>query len=176
MLHGRAIFLTAASRASTSDRSSPRSWPRATIRSIASIAWPISSISRVSWGPRATSRTKTIGNPSFAGAVGFIGHGTEAETGSLHCAECALAGNTRQHGHHGAAAGATSHGHADDHDHGGGAVSNERFDVELDLSANLRDVAADDDEVSLKLVAVDADGNEVSADEFRVDEIELAID
>lgn len=129
--------------------------------------------------PRATARTKTIGNPSFAGAVGFIGHGTEAETGSLHCAECALVGNTREHGHHGAAAGATSHAshdHGDNHDHGGGTVSNERFDVELDLSANLREVAADDDEVSLKLVAVDADGNEVSAEEFRVDEIELAID
>jgi hypothetical protein len=55
-------------------------------------------------------------------------------------------------------------------------VSRERFDVELDLSANLREAAADDDEVSLKLVAVDADGNEVPADEFRVDDIELAIE
>jgi hypothetical protein len=130
--------------------------------------------------PRASARTKTIGNPSFAGAVGFIGHGTEAETGSLHCAECALVGSTRDHSHHGGAVGAAHHGDHDhgDHDHGHGPVaeSDERFDVELDLSANLRAVAADDDEVSLKLVAVDADGNEVPADEFRVDEIELAIE
>jgi hypothetical protein len=135
--------------------------------------------------PRASARTKTIGNPAFAGAFGFIGHGSEAETGSLHCAECALVGHTHEHAHHDRGVSTAPHGHDVGHDHGShdhgdgnghGAVSNERFDVELDLSANLRALAAEDDEVALKLVAVDADGNEVSAENFNADEIELAIE
>jgi hypothetical protein len=122
--------------------------------------------------PRATARTKTIGNPAFAGAFGFIGHGTEGVAAATHCAECALLGHTREHDSHG-------HDHADHgHGHQGEAASEaqERFDVEFDLTGALRKISPDDQEVSLKLVAVDADGNEIPADETRIDEIEFAVD
>ena len=141
--------------------------------------------------PRATARTKTIGNPAFAGAVGFIGMGSADD--ATHCPECALAGSTRDHDHHGHASGhdhGSAHDHDGGHDHGNGHDhgasggggghgahgEGERFDVQLDLSGALRRVAADDDEVTLKLVAVDGDGNEVTADEFQSDEIELVVD
>ena len=130
--------------------------------------------------PRATGRTKTIGNPAFAGAVGFVGHGDEGS----HCPECLAAGTTADHATHAAAIAAPvghaghdhDHDHDDDHVHGEpSARPGERFDVELDVSAALR--AADgDEEVTFKLVAIDADGNEVGADDLRADEIELDLD
>lgn len=131
--------------------------------------------------PRATSRTKTIGNPAFAGAVGFIGMGVDDRDAS-HCPECALVGHTREHDHHRPRHG-NGNGHDHDHDHGhghggsaGGHGAGERMDVQLDLSSALRRVADDEEEVTLKLVAVDADGNDVTADEFRFDEIELVVE
>ncbi len=129
--------------------------------------------------PKATARTKTIGNPAYAGAFGFIGHGGAArELAASHCAECTRLGNALEHASHAAAAPA---GAPHEHDDGGGAghsarSTDERFDVEFDMSAALRAVQGDDEEVAIKLVAVDVDGNEVSADDFLVDEIELDVD
>jgi len=136
--------------------------------------------------PRATARTKTIGNPAFAGAFGFIGHGRDQEVDAAHCRDCALLGHIREHDHHVHGGAGHEHGggheHAGGHEHGGthGATrlgaAPERFDVEFDLTGALRKLAPEDEEVTLKLVAVDADGNEVAADEMRIDEIELAVD
>ncbi len=115
--------------------------------------------------PKANSRTKTIGNPAYAGAVGFMGHGIPREVEVARCAECAAAGHNREHGEH--------HEH---HHHGPPAPSgDERFDVEFDLSHALREVEGDDD-LTLKLVAVDIDGNDVAPDDFFVDEIEMVVD
>lgn len=130
--------------------------------------------------PRATSRTKTAGNAAFVGAFGFIGHGSDAETETVHCRECAMLGHTGEHRHHengGHEHGGHEHGgHDDGAGRHGANESEERFDVEFDLSESLRNLAADDDEVSLKLIAVDADGNEVSAEEILFDEIELVVE
>lgn len=115
--------------------------------------------------PKANSRTKTIGNPAYAGAFGFIGHGVPREVEVARCAECAAVGHTGEHGQH--------HEH---HHHGPPAPSgDERFDVEFDLSHALRKLEGHDD-LTLKLVAVDIDGNEVAPDDFLVDEIEMVVD
>jgi len=134
--------------------------------------------------PRATGRTKTAGNPAFAGAFGFIGHGSPDDVEPTHCAECAELGNTVEHAHHGG--GGHEHaGNAHDagHGHGGHGLpgpmplgGEEHFDVELDLSDALRNLATDEEDVAIKLVAVDSDGNEVPAEKVQVDEIELIID
>jgi tyrosinase len=132
--------------------------------------------------PRATGRTKTVGNPAFAGAFGFIGHGAPDEVETTHCAECAALGHTGEHAHHHAAGGheAGEHEHDAGHRHGASPHpmthgGEERFDVELDLSESLRNVEGDD-EVAIKLVAVDSDGNEVPAEKVQVDEIELVVE
>lgn len=135
--------------------------------------------------PRATARTKTVGNPAFVGAFGFIGHGAPDEVNAAHCAECAALGHTGDHAHHraGEVHEDGGHDHGDGHDHGGHGAPlpapagiDERFDVELDISRALRELETDDEEVAIKLVAVDSDGNEVPAEKVNVDEIELVID
>ena len=121
--------------------------------------------------PRVTARTKTIGNDAFAGTVGFIGHAGDAspdEVDAEHCEECARLGHTDEHDHHG------RHTHARHvegslHDH---EVEGERFDVELDVTEVLRTLDDDADEFTLKLVAVDANGDEAK-DETPFEEIEL---
>jgi len=142
--------------------------------------------------PKANVRTKTIGNPAYAGAVGFMGHGGAADVDAAHCVECARLGHTHDHAAHAAQPAPHDHDHdhghddhdhddgpAHDHDHGSGghgpASADERFDVELDLSAALRAVEGDED-VTIKLVAVDVDGNEVPAEGVFVDEIVLDVD
>jgi hypothetical protein len=133
--------------------------------------------------PKATARTKTIGNPAYAGAFGFIGHGgTEHDVEAAHCAACAALGHDHDHAFH------AGHEHAapTGHDHGapaghvghdhGVVAGGERFDVEFDLSAALRAVESERDEVTLKLIAVDIDGNDVAADDVLIDEIELVVD
>lgn len=136
--------------------------------------------------PRATSRTKTVDNPAFAGTFGFIGHGGRDEIDATHCAECAAVGHTSEHAHHRAAHGGERHEHTD-HDHGEGHDlgtphapapdgAEERFDVELDVTDKLRNLETDEEEVAIKLVAIDSDGNEVSAEKVQVDEIELVIE
>jgi hypothetical protein len=124
--------------------------------------------------PRATVRTKTIGNPSFAGAIWFIGHAGDVspeEIDAEHCEECARLGHTMEHDHHDR--------HV--HEHPLGDVPDEhgarqqRFDVELDVTESLRHLEDEAEEVNLKLVAVDGDGNEIK-DEVLLDEIGLVAD
>jgi hypothetical protein len=119
--------------------------------------------------PQATARTKTVGNPAFAGAVGFLGHGTSvrAQVPAKDCPECAKLGHTELHAHH-------DHG---DHDHHHVESStNERFDVELDVSAALRNLQRDNEEVALKLVVADANGEEVSATDVGLEDIEIVVE
>ncbi|MBA3432292.1 MAG: tyrosinase family protein [Actinobacteria bacterium] len=116
--------------------------------------------------PDATARTKTIGNPAYAGVAGFMGHGVSVEVDPSHCRECLALGHDHEHAHH--------QDHPTGHDRALNAE--EAFDVALDFTNALRKVHQRDDRVSLKLVAVDLDGNEVAADDFAVDEIELVIE
>jgi len=120
--------------------------------------------------PNATGRTATTGNPAFAGAFGFIGMGPSPKDDPAHCPECARLGHTddheRHHAHH-------EHGHG--HDHGTGLVQ-ERFDVALHVSDALLKAAVEEKEVTLKLVAVDSDRNEVPAEKVLLDEIELEVE
>lgn len=120
--------------------------------------------------PNATARTTTVGNPAFAGAFGFIGEDGSRKNDAAHCPECAHLGHTREHTHH--------HAHHD-HDHGhhqGPHLVEERFDVELHLSDTLLKAIAEEAEVTLRLVAVDSDGNDVPAEKIRLDEIELEVE
>lgn len=52
----------------------------------------------------------------------------------------------------------------------------ERFDVELDVTEILRSADRDSEEASLKLVAVDANGDQVDAEDVSLEEIELVVD
>ena len=138
--------------------------------------------------PRATARTKIVDNPSFAGAFGFIGHGRRDEVDPAHCAECAAIGHTAEHAHHRVADRHEDHEHHEHHVHEGHGHEGhdaphapakgveERFDVELDLTEQLRTLETDEEEVAIKLVAIDSDGNEVPAEKIHVDEIELVIE
>ena len=122
--------------------------------------------------PRATARSKTIDNPSFVGAFGFLGH-ADAAPGierAMGCPECALLGHTREHAHH------AQHTHDDLHKHSLEPEVKERFDVELDVTESLRNADRDSSETSLKLVAVDANGDQVDAEDVVLEEIELVID
>jgi hypothetical protein len=129
--------------------------------------------------PRATARTKTMGNPAFVGAFGFMGHEdgmTRSDVDATHCLECARLGHTRDH------AGHVEHDHVhpaehNDHEHGVLEVeSEERFDLELDITGPLRNVEAETEEIPLKLVAVDGNGDQVEAEDVLLEEIELDID
>ena len=55
-------------------------------------------------------------------------------------------------------------------------MDGEQFDVELDLTNALRNVASDAADVSLTLVAVDADRNEVAGHDVLMKEIELVVE
>lgn len=120
---------------------------------------------------KATERTKTIGNAAFAGAVGFLGHG--GGTAVEDCEEC-----------HKQSGGDGGHDHDHDpmhagHDHGGHqprASEGERFDVELDLTAALAALDRESEDVTLKLVAVNADGDKLGADQVNLDGIEIVVD
>ena len=120
--------------------------------------------------PRAGARTRTIGNPAFAGAAGFLGHGGTHGPSDRECAECARLGHTAEHAHH-------DHGdHKHDHDDHRQPAVPERFDVELDMTAALHALDDDAKGVSLKIIAVDQDGNEIPADEVQVDDIEIVVE
>ena len=110
--------------------------------------------------PDASARTQTIGNPSFAGATAFFGHGSPDP-----------------HGEKPATAPAAGHG-----GHGGVARPapqkgvKERFDLELNITSALRARKAEDGKVALKLVAVDGDGNEVPADALILDSVSVEVE
>jgi len=120
--------------------------------------------------PEAGGQTRTIGNEAFAGAVGFFGgHQMPAPQAVApeECEECAKLGHTLEHAAH------ARHGH-DDHDHPA-PVADERFDLAMDITAALLKTNADN-EVALKLVVVDVDGNEVPADRIEIEGFEIEIE
>ena len=89
--------------------------------------------------PRATARSKTIGNPRFAGSFGLFGMGETDEP---------LQVVPRQ----------------------------QSFDQELDIAATISRMAEEDKELALKLVAVDANGDAVPAEEIDITGVELLVD
>jgi hypothetical protein len=131
--------------------------------------------------PDASGRTKTLGNPAFAGAVGFMGHGARrmdvcpecgAKLDQAHekldvCSECGAKLNLPG-----------AHTHSDEdghvHDEHSERTAPERLDVELDVTAAVR--AADrEEEITLKLIAVDISGNEVSTNDVPVEDVEIVL-
>ena len=119
---------------------------------------------------KATERTKTIGNASFVGSVGFLGHAGEKPVD--HCEQCRKHMRDADDGGHDNEPLHAGH----EHGHQPRSDSVERFDVELDLTAALSKLDRETDDVSLKLVAVNADGDKLAADEVNVDGIEIVVD
>lgn len=110
--------------------------------------------------PDADARTKTIGNPSFAGAAAFFGHGS-----------------ADPHGEKKTAVEATGHaGHGDVPRPAQQAGVKERFDLELNITDALRSRKPDGDAVRLKLVAVDANGNEVPAEKLILEGVSVEVE
>ena len=103
--------------------------------------------------PDANARTQTLGNPAFAGAAAFFGHGVPDPHGQMAPAE---------HG-----------GHGDVPRPPLQPGVKERFDLELNITRALRAQKADAPGVSLKLVAVDVAGNEVPAEKLILEETVL---
>ncbi len=131
--------------------------------------------------PDANERTPIAGNPSFAGAFGFIGMGPSSNDEAAHCPECAKLGHTHDHAAHQAPGEKkhAGHDHGDEPGHGHhpapGGVE-ERFDVAVHVSEALMKAGAGQKDVTLKLVAVDAEGREVPADAVRLDGVELEVE
>jgi hypothetical protein len=105
--------------------------------------------------PEANARTRTIGNPAFAGVAAFFGHGSSDPHGNAPAAK-----TTAQHGAHGEVPRPPLQP----------GVS-ERFDLELNITHALRAQKPDEGKVALKLVAVDSVGNEVPAEKLILEEI-----
>jgi tyrosinase len=146
--------------------------------------------------PNAGVGTSTIGNPGFAGVLGFFGHGSARDAKGTEAGSRNQGGAGAAHDHAGHSHGAEGHSHGPErhalpggHSHGEGEhaghshsaaadgdVAGERFDVEVDIAAALRRASTDGERISLKLVAVDASGNEVPAEKAAFDAIELAIE
>lgn len=104
--------------------------------------------------PDANVRTQTIGNPAFAGAAAFFGHGSSDPHGQKPASRVAA-----EHG-----------GHGDVPRPAPQAGVRERFDLELNITKALQALKADAIDVSLKLVAVDFAGNEILADKLILEE------
>ena len=102
--------------------------------------------------PDANAATRTIGNPAFAGSTTFFGHGSPDPHGT-HPAE---------HG-----------GHGDMPRPAPQSGVKERFDLELNITSALKAQKADAAEVSLKLVALDRNGDVVLADRLILEGIDL---
>jgi tyrosinase len=110
--------------------------------------------------PDADARTKTIGNPSFAGATAFFGHGSPAP-----------------HGEKKAPVEASGHaGHGDVPRPAPQAGVQERFDLELNITDALRSRKPEGDAVRLKLVAVDVNGNDVAADKLILEAVSVEVE
>lgn len=116
--------------------------------------------------PRATAASKMIGNASFAGTVGFVGHAAAADRPDddpIQCPQCASLGHTMEHMHHETAASAAR-------------SEGERFDVELDVTNALRKVDKESDQIALKLVAISINGDQIPAEDVPLDEIEFVVE
>jgi hypothetical protein len=110
--------------------------------------------------PDADARTKTIGNPSFAGAPAFFGHGSPDPHGTKK----------------GTAAADAHAGHGDVPRPAPQAGVKERFDLELNITDALRARKPEGDGVRLKLVAVDGQGNEVPADRLILEGVSVEVE
>lgn len=105
----------------------------------------------------ANAQTKTIGNPAFAGTVAFFGHGSPDPHGQK--PRPTLVG---EHGGHGEVSRPTPQ-----------AGVKERFDLEMNITKGLNAQRGDAEDIALKLVAIDAAGNEIPADKLILEEIVL---
>jgi hypothetical protein len=101
--------------------------------------------------PDVKARTQTLGNPAFGGATAFFGHGSPDP-----------------HGQSPASAVAGAHDAMPRPPPQPGVK--ERFDLELNITQTLKAQKDDATYVSLKLVAVDAAGNEVPAEKLILEE------
>jgi hypothetical protein len=110
----------------------------------------------------ASGRTQTIGNPSFAGAAAFFGHGSPDPHGEKK-ADPAAPG----HGGHGETPRPRPRPQPG---------VKERFDLELNITAALRARKPPDGQVALKLVAVDGDGNDVPADALILESVSVEVE
>lgn len=105
----------------------------------------------------ANAKTRTVGNPAFAGSTAFFGHGS-ADPHGQRIATAAVG----EHGGHGEVPRPAPQ-----------AGVKERFDLELNITKALQGQGTESEEVSLKLVAVDSAGNEVPANKLILEEIAL---
>jgi hypothetical protein len=110
--------------------------------------------------PDANSKTRTAGNRSFAAIGAFFGHG-EADPHGAKAQLAKVAPESDGHGGHRPPA---------------RTAVKERFDLELDITAALKLASAQGSEVTLKLVAVDANGDEVPADQAIIEEVVIEIE
>jgi hypothetical protein len=111
----------------------------------------------------ANARTRTIGNPAFAGTIAFFGHGSRDPHGAK--SPAATAG---EHGGHG--------GHEDVPRPPVPPGIQERFDLEMDITAALNRQSPDAADMTLKLVALNAAGNEVPAERLILEETVVEIE
>ena len=102
--------------------------------------------------PDANAATRTIGNPAFAGSTTFFGHGSPDPHGT----------NPAEHG-----------GHGDMPRPAPQSGVKERFDLELNITSALKAQKAEAAEVSLKLVALDRNGDVVPADRLILEGIDI---
>lgn len=116
---------------------------------------------------KATDRTRTIDNPAFAGSVGFLGH--RAGDGHRPPAPCDDRGDEHEPGHE-------QHEPGHEHEPVAQGPGRERFDVALDLTGALRALDPESDEVTLKLVAVNGDGDRLRAEEVALDGVDIVVD
>lgn len=110
--------------------------------------------------PDANARTPIAGNPAFAGAVAFFGHGEADPHGTKRPAPAPAAeGGHDGHDGHGMPRPAPQPG------------VQERFDLELNITRALASQKDDATDVALKLVAVDRAGRDVPADRLLLEEV-----
>jgi hypothetical protein len=119
--------------------------------------------------PDAGVQTRTLGNEAFAGTVAFFGHRMvqQAAPTPEECVECARLGHTSEHHLH------VEHAHAE-HEHAP-PTAERRFDLELDITSALLRTNVEE-EVMLKLVAVDGNGNQIPAEAISVEGFDIEID
>lgn len=108
--------------------------------------------------PDAGAKTETLGNRQLAGIGAFFAHGPanphapQSDTSKV---------------------GSNEHG---EHRPPPQPGVKERFDLEIDITRAVREASAKSEELTLKLVAVDADGKEVPAERALLEQIELAVE
>ena len=116
--------------------------------------------------PSANEATPLTANLGFAGAVGFLGHDGKNGHGPER-----LHHHRDRHGHPHDTTDGEDHGHSTPDPH-----ADQRFDVEIELTAAVRAADPKVEKVSLTLVAVDDCGCPVADEHVLLDGIELVVD